>query len=160
MSTTLSRRSLFTAVTAALGAALVTETVTTQPAAATPGNAASVQLMNPPFRIQDTRDPGGAKLAGGHTLEVFVPGLIGQGVVGVLLNLTVTNTEGGGFVRIDASNSPGTNTTSNLNWWTTGLTLANLVTIPAEGTRGIVVTAGGTGRADIVIDLVGFLTNP
>jgi len=53
----------------------------------------------------------------------------------------------------------------------TGLTLANLVVVPAEGTigrartggkgvRGVFVTAGGTGKTDVLIDLVGFLTNP
>jgi len=161
MPAALSRRSLFTALTGAVGSAVLAETFVARPASATPGAAASVQLVNPPFRISDTRvDSPGVKLVGGHTLEVFVPGLIGEGVVGVMLNVTVTNTEGAGFLHVDASNATAANGTSNINWWTTGLTLANLVAVPAEGTRGIVVTAGGTGKTDVAIDLVGFLTNP
>jgi hypothetical protein len=161
MTTGLSRRSLFTALTGVIGSAVIAETVVARPAAATPGDGASVKLAVPPLRISDTRvDTPGVKLAGGHSLSVFVPGLIGNGVVGALLNVTVTNTEGGGFVRVDADNSTATNSTSNINWWGPGLTLANLVAVPAEGTRGITVTAGGTGKTDVLIDLVGFLTNP
>jgi len=159
MPSALSRRSLFTAMTAALGSAALGESIMARSASATAGQAASVQLNTPPFRIEDTRD-GGTKLAGGSTMEVFVPGFIGTGVVGVLLNLTVTDTEGSGFLRVDASNSMATNNTSNINWWTSGTTLANLVAIPGEGTRGIIVTAGGPGKTHVVIDLVGFLTNP
>ena len=159
MPTALSRRSLFTAFTGAVAAAVVGESAHARSAAATPGSAGSVQVTNPPLRIEDTRDAG-TKLAGGHTLEVFVPGLIGTGVVGVLLNVTVTNTEGAGFLRVDAGNTTVANTTSNINWWAAGLTLANLVAVPAEGTRGVTITAGGGGKADVVVDLVGFLTNP
>ena len=167
MPAALSRRSLFTALTGAVGSAVLAETIIARPASATAasaasaGSAASVDLVVPPSRASDTRvDTPGVKLAGGHTLEVFVAGLFGTGVVGVLLNVTVTNTEGSGFLRVDASNSTATNSTSNVNWWTSGLTLANLVAVPAEGTRGVIVTAGGTGKADVIIDVVGFLTNP
>ena len=122
----------------------------------------TVSLTSPPFRIADTRvdNTPPVKLACGSTLEVFVPGLIGQDVTGTILNVTITNTEGQGFLRVDASNATTTNDTSNVNWFANGQTIANLVMVPAVGTRGITVTAAGTGRTDVVIDLVGFFTNP
>jgi hypothetical protein len=160
MHTPISRRRLFTALGLTVGSAVVAESLRGGPAAAVAGNAASVQLTNPPFRIIDTRDPSSTKLVTGNTLDVFVPGLLGAGVVGALLNVTITNTEGAGWLRLDASNSTAANNTSNINWWTSGLTLANLAAVPAEGTRGVTVTAGGSGRVDVIIDLVGLLTNP
>jgi hypothetical protein len=159
MPAALSRRGLFGALTGVVGAAVLGEAVSAAPAGATAGIATPIQLLTPPMRIQDTRD-GGTKLAGGSTLQVFVPGLIGQGIVGAFLNVTITETEGAGFLRVDAANATATNATSNVNWWGPGLTLANLVAVPAEGTRGIVVTAGGAGRTHVVIDLVGLLGTP
>jgi hypothetical protein len=156
----ISRRRLFTALGLAAGSVVVAESLPVSPAGAVAGNAASVQLTNPPFRIVDTRDPGMTKLVTGNKLDVFVPGLLGAGVVGTLLNVTITNTEGAGWLRLDASNATATNNTSNINWWTSGLTIANLAAVPAEGTRGVTVTAGGSGRVDVIVDLVGLLTNP
>ena len=156
----LSRRSLFTGLGGGLVAAVAV--AANPPAVSAPSAAgdARVRLVSPPFRIEDTRLAPAVKLATGSTLGVFVPGLIGQGVVGVVVNVTITETEGSGFLRVRADNAPAGNATSNINWSTTGQTLANLVMVPAVGTRGVAVQAGGAGRTHVVIDLVGYLTQP
>ena len=73
---------------------------------------------------------------------------------GILYNLTVTETEGAGFVRLgrDQVNPP---PTSNVNWFATGQTLANFALVNVGG--GVIVQVGGNGRTHIVLDVLGFV---
>jgi hypothetical protein len=112
------------------------------------------------LRIADTRSDGTGKVATGSSLDLFVPGLIGQGVVGAILNVTITETEGAGFLVSTAGTAPSFNPTSNINWSMADQTLANLTLVPAAGTRGISLQAGGAGRTHVVVDLVALLVNP
>jgi len=159
MGSMLSRRSLFAGMGGALAAAAATQLPMGTAGAATPSatTGATIQLVTPPMRIADTRVDGPGKISAAQPLDTFVPGLIAEGVVGALLNLTITETEGSGFLVANADNATSPNPTSNLNWSTTGQILANLAIVPAVGTRGITVTVGGPGRTHVVIDLVGFL---
>ena len=150
-----SRRKLFGGLGAAAAAAAVSQVPARSAAAATPG--ATIQLVTPPERIADTRTEGTGKVSASHPLDMFVGGLIADGVVGALLNLTITETEGSGFLVATADNATSPNPTSNINWSATGQNLANLVIVPAVGTRGITVSAGGPGQTHVVVDLVGFL---
>ena len=151
----LSRRWFFAGVGGAAVATAASQLVPGGAAAAAPG--ATVQLVVPPERIADTRSDGTGRISASHPLDMFVGGLIGQGVVGALLNITVTETLGAGFVVANADNATAPNPTSNINWSADGQTLANLALVPAVGTRGITLTVGGPGSTHAVVDLVGFL---
>jgi hypothetical protein len=140
-----------------VAAAVAATQLPIRPAAAAPSGA-TVQLVTPPERAVDTRVDGPGKISSAQPLDVFVGGLIATGVVGALLNITITETEGSGFLVVNADNATAPNPTSNLNWNTTNQNLANLAVVPAVGTRGVTVTVGGPGRTHIVVDLVGFLT--
>ena len=78
-----------------------------------------------------------------------------EGKRGVVLNVTVTATEGFGFFRIgeDFQDPP---TTSNINWYTDGQTLANMAMVST--TSGIAVQGGGSGLAHLIIDVLGYIT--
>ncbi len=154
----LSRRSLFTGLGGAAAATAALQLPVRSATAAPAG--ATVSLVAPPLRLVDTRTDGPGKISAGHPLDTFVDGLIGEGVVGAVVNLTVTDTEGSGFLVATADNATAPNPTSNLNWSATGLTLANLAIVPAIGTRGITVSVGGPGRTHIVVDLFGLLIQP
>jgi len=149
-----SRRKLFAGLGGAAAVAAATQLPRTA-SAATPG--ATIQLVSPPERIADTRSDGTGKVSAAHPLDMFVGGLIGDGVVGALLNITVTETEGSGFLSATADNASAPNPTSNINWSVTGQNLANLAMVPAVATRGITIRAGGPGQTHVVVDLVGFL---
>jgi hypothetical protein len=153
-----SRRSLFAGLGGAAAATVATQLPAVTASAATSG--ATIQLIAPPLRIADTRSDGTGIVTPTHPLDVFVPGLIGAGSVGALLNLTVTETIGAGFITATADNASGPNATSNCNWSATGQTVANLALIPAVGTRGITITVGGPGQTHVVVDLVGLLVQP
>ena len=97
-----------------------------------------------PLRIYDSRTDtvllGGAKLAAGNaiTVAVSVPDET-RLLMAAFLNVTITETEGAGFLRVSGTDSSGERpvpVTSNINWSQAGQTLANLVlTIGRFGIR-------------------------
>jgi len=146
------RRELFTkfAPTVAIGALAVPMILS--PAAALAG-ASGVTLIEP-FRLQDSRTKEADKYDTTAADDLLVDGLVGH--QGVLLNVTVTQTEGAGFFLICKEHqSPAR--TSSINWWGTGQTLANLAVVNVAGEPGIHVQGGGGGRAHLIIDVLGFI---
>lgn len=150
--TTMSRRALIAAApaTGLAGAALALHPGTTLAAAG-----GTVELISP-IRLQDSRINEPDKYDTTAQDMLAVPGLSGKN--GVIVNVTVTETEGAGFFRV-AEDIEAVPTTSNINWYTDGQTVANLamvkVTPPAAG---IAVQGGGDGRAHLIIDVLGFIT--
>ena len=99
-------------------------------AGSTPTSAAAGTFESlTPSRLLDTRGGlGGSVLAPGGTLSLLVDGRGGvpaSGVAAVVLNLTVTEPTGGGYVTVwgDGTTRP---TASNLNF-AAGATVSNLV---------------------------------
>ncbi len=136
-----------TSATGLAGAAL-----TAAPTPALAATAGGVELIAP-FRLQDSRTMEPDKYSTGARDSLFVDGLAGKS--GVILNVTVTATEGFGFFRIaDGFQDPPT--TSNINWYTDGQNVANMAMV--RTTSGIFVQGGGEGRAHLIIDVLGFIT--
>lgn len=108
-----------------------------------------------PFRLQDSRVNEPDKYDTTARDGLAVQGIAGKN--GVILNVTVTETEGAGFFRI-ADGFEAEPSTSNINWYGDGQTLANMAVVmvtPPSG--GITVQGGGNGRAHLVIDVLGFV---
>ena len=147
----ISRRRLITATSATglAGAALATG-----PTPALAATAGGLELIAP-FRLQDSRTMEPDKYDTTARDSLFVDGLSGKS--GVVLNITVVQTEGSGFFRIaeDFQDPPAT---SNINWYTDGQKVANMAIVkvtPPE--TGIVVQGGGNGRAHLILDVLGFV---
>jgi hypothetical protein len=108
--------------------------------------------ISPVNRVLDTRLSGG-KLAANEerTVPLGVPSFAKAAVV----NLTVTDTEGAGFVAVFPANVawPGN---SSINWSETGQNLANGV-ITATDAIGNVKIRGGVAPTHVVIDVQGYL---
>lgn len=125
------------------------------PSAASAAVSGLVELVDP-FRVQDSRVHEPDKYDTSAQDSLAVPGITGKS--GVILNVTVTETEGAGFFRI-GDGFEAVPTTSNINWYGDGQTLANMaivmVTPPAAG---ITVQGGGDGRAHLIIDVLGFVS--
>ncbi|WP_441250881.1 hypothetical protein [Kitasatospora sp. McL0602] len=111
-----------------------------------------------PTRILDTRQaigvPGRVPVANRGAIKVNT-GLTAANVRAVVMNVTVTDTTGGGFLTVypDGATRP---TTSNLNF-TAGQTVPNLVTVPV--TNGYVDFYNFGGNTDVVADLAGYYTD-
>lgn len=114
-----------------------------------------------PYRLLDTRIGLGQTsmaLASGRSMAIDVAGKAGvpSGARAVLLNATVTNTAGGGYLVLyaDGMNRP---ESSDLNF-ADGQTVANLAAVPI-GTNGrIVVYQAGAVQTDVVLDVVGWMS--
>jgi hypothetical protein len=118
-----------------------------------------------PLRVYDSRTDtvllGGAKLVTGNaiTVSVSVPDET-RLLMAAFLNVTITATEGAGFLRVSASDSSGERpvpVTSNINWSQAGQTLANLVLTTVGSESGVDIFAGGNGRTHVVVDVQGYV---
>jgi hypothetical protein len=107
-----------------------------------------------PLRFLDSRVQEPDKYGPGANDNVVVPGL--ENHTGALLNITVTETEGAGFFRI-ARTAVIPPPTSNINWWASGQTLANLAVVYTAGDPGVNILSGGLGRAHLILDLLGYV---
>jgi hypothetical protein len=122
-------------------------------------------VLDTPVRLYDSRtDPtplGGAKLQTGSSVIVTAGGFgTGDFLVAAYVNVTITETEGAGFLRVTGADSSGQKPvppTSNINWSTAGQTIANLALTTVGSENGIEVFAGGTGRTHLVVDIMGYI---
>jgi hypothetical protein len=114
-----------------------------------------------PCRIVDTRRPAGP--FGGPALPASFPRTfdlndgpcpgLPSGVGAYSLNVTVTNTEGPGFILINPTGGP-VAVVSTLNY-SAGQTLANAAVV-AAGTNGQVDFTAGVSGTDLIIDINGY----
>jgi hypothetical protein len=121
--------------------------------------------LRPPVRVFDSRRNSfptfGAKLASGEGIGVPVStAYIGDDVAdSVFVNVTVTQTEGSGFLIIFPSDLSGERPvpdTSNINWSTSGQTLANLTLTGVGGENTISVHCEGGGKTHVIVDVQGY----
>ncbi|MFB8394501.1 PKD domain-containing protein [Streptomyces yangpuensis] len=121
-----------------------------------------------PVRVLDTRDPRwthGPLMGRGYIWQALSPGE--PGIAGYVLNATVTNTAGAGFLSVAQDPNtleqyregrrvlPERPTASTLNW-TAGKTVPNLVQA-GSGKNGIVdFWNQGWDRTDLVVDIFGY----
>jgi len=119
-----------------------------------------------PIRLLDTRNGTGVAKAsqvpahGTVKLKIVGNGSIPAGVTAVVLNVTVTNAHGSGFVTVYGDGAPGgVPTTSNVNY-VAGQTVPNLVVVPV-GTDGDVDLFNGgqkAGAIDLIADISGYFS--
>ena len=81
-------------------------------------------------------------------------------LLSVFLNLTITETEGAGFLTAFPANQSDEQTmpqTSNVNWSQDGQTLANLALSGVGDESGVQVFCGGLGRTHFIVDIQGYV---
>ena len=152
-------------VLAAGGAAAMSPVVLhASPASAAQPSGPLITLLTP-LRIYDSRTDtvllGGAKLTTGQaiTIAVSVPDET-RFLLAAFLNVTITETEGAGFLRVSGTDSSGEQpvpVTSNVNWAEDGQTLANLALTTVGSEAGVDIFAGGSGSTHVVVDVQGYV---
>lgn len=110
--------------------------------------------LDKPFRAIDTRNRG-VPVAGGTVQRVDISQVVPQGASAVVVNLTVTETNGPGFWTAFV---PGTAlpTASNVNTDAAGQTRANQTIVPIVGDRAINVFSYSGGH--LLVDVAGYFT--
>ncbi|WP_441245725.1 S53 family peptidase [Kitasatospora sp. McL0602] len=113
-----------------------------------------------PQRILDTRDGSGrGRVAAQTSIDLRVggrAGVPGSGVTAVVLNATVTDTAGAGYLTAYPAATPRP-LSSNLNW-APGAVVPNLVTVPVSADGTVALFNGSWGAADFVADIAGYYT--
>ena len=157
----LSRRELCVAVGGAAAVLLPGQPV----AAQTARPSGPLVTLLTPVRAYDSRVdpilPGRRKLRSGEAVAVSVgPALDGGFALSVFLNVTITETEGAGYLVVYGSDLSGERpipSTSTINWWMSGMTLANLALSTVGGENSVAVRCDGGGRTHVVIDVYGYV---
>jgi hypothetical protein len=113
-----------------------------------------VPFSGPTPRVLDTREPGPltGKLGAGQEKTVA---LGFAGARAAVINLTITETVGGGFVAVFPANVawPGN---SSINWSASNQNIANGVITAVDG-NGAIKIRGGSNPTHVVIDRIGFM---
>ena len=125
------------------------------------GSGGTLQVTGP-TRLLDTRygtGTGGAKAkvpVGGHlSLQIDGVGNIPPaGVTAVILNVTVTNTVGGGYLTAYPDGVPAP-TASTLNF-AAGQTVPNLAVVPVGADGKVEFYNGSSGATDLIADVFGY----
>jgi hypothetical protein len=127
------------------------------PASAAELPAGSSRLVTvAPARVMDTRSgigvPAGARAPGSVVqLPVAGTGAVPAGATAVVLNVTLTQAAGPGFVQVFPTGRSALGTSSNLNVERAGQTIPNLVTVPVgdQGRVSFYLQSGGHVLADV-----------
>ena len=117
------------------------------------------------MRVFDSRLPssvlGGAKFQAGDNVAVAVTAALDGGfALAVFANITITQTEGAGYLTVwgdDLSGELTPHETSNVNWTAAGATLANLALTSVGGENSIDIRCGGAGRTHVIVDIQGYV---
>ena len=120
-------------------------------------NGLLLSQLSPQARKLDTRNPGpltGKIITGQIKTLALTPELI-VGAKSALVNLTITNTEGSGFLGLFPSGTPWPGT-SSINWSGPNQIVANSATVAVSPAGSIDIICGGGGRTHVVVDLVGY----
>ncbi|HUF97667.1 MAG TPA: hypothetical protein VMM60_06015 [Ilumatobacter sp.] len=162
MSGLFSRRRLIAAGGAAAIAAPLAMPSTAN--AAAPGNV--LRTLISPVRVFDSRQSGsvlgGRKFRSGDVVAVAVSAAYqGDDIAeAVFVNITITETEGLGFLSVRGSDGSGElppPTTSNINWSVDGFTLANLALSTVGLENSIEIHCLGVGQAHVIVDVQGYV---
>ncbi|WP_027344017.1 hypothetical protein [Hamadaea tsunoensis] len=140
------------------------------PVLETYARACAVESLTP-YRLFDSR-PGTqalrsykGKFTAGKKVDIVVPGDatspyqpipgVPAGAGGVVVNVTVVNTVGSGFVTVYPTATGPVPNISTINWWAPNQVLAN-TTIVRLGTADQ-ITVYANQATDVIIDVMGFL---
>ena len=147
------------------GAAALLPAATGRVAASSAPIAGPVATLLTPIRVFDSRGnlfpANGTKLEAGEAIAVVVSPAFESGVaMAVFANVTITQTEGSGFLVVTGSDLSGERPeaeTSNINWTTDNQTLANLVLTAVGGENALSVRCEGNGRTHFIVDIQGYV---
>lgn len=117
-----------------------------------------------PVRVYDTRvgSPAPGPFAMGTVRTVSVARALGGTVdvvppraTAISFNLTITRTTGAGWVAVDPGDAT-SSSTSSINWFGAGQTLANATVVKLDPSRRVRLTSGGPGTTEVVMDVTGY----
>ena len=112
-------------------------------------------LLPTPIRVYDSRSVN-RPIAPNGTRNISLAAAIPVGAVGAIINLSVTNTNGTGTLRVGKGGD--TPVATSLQWSRTGDRVTTSTTTQVSGNREIaVLSVSSTGTTQLLVDVVGYL---
>jgi len=112
--------------------------------------------LTTPQRLYDSRVAGG-RINAGNTRHIDLPLFTDDAPRATLINLTVTDTTGPGFLAAVPSDGPDVPTTSSINWFGPNQIIANTTVVRLGPDFDIKIYMGGSGSTHFVIDQIAWL---
>jgi hypothetical protein len=126
----------------------------------------TTQLLNEPLRAYDSRATADGKLAAGSTRVISlatgvdaagVPHVaVPPGATGALLRVTISDTEGAGFIKVYSNALITPPSTSSVNWSAPGTLVGSDPTVAVDAMAKIKVTAV-INSTHVVVDVIGYI---
>jgi len=115
---------------------------------------ATTFVPSAPVRVYDSRTSDGP-IAGGQSRTITLGHEIYRMPTAFMVNLTIVDTVGSGWLRIGMNEPPSPPTHSSINWYGAGQIVANCAVTLVDGQGRARVDAGGPGRTQFVVDVSG-----
>jgi len=112
------------------------------------------ELLPVPVRAYDSRLADGP-FSGDETRVVSLAAAVPARATGALVNLTVADTVGVGYLQLYSAAVASPPATSNLNWFGRGQILANAAVSALDGARQVKLTTQGDS-ASVIVDVFGY----
>ena len=113
--------------------------------------------VNPPARAYDLRSHDGPLDSDSTRNVSLTPGHVPGGASLALINLTIVDTVGSGFLTLYAEGTSAPSPlTSNINWYASHQIIANNATTAVGSTGEVTLLARGTGSTQFIIDVFGY----
>jgi hypothetical protein len=122
-----------------------------------PSSAGALHLLASPVRAYDSRnDPAGRIAAGGtRTVSLNPSAAIPGGATAAMMNITLVNTVGGGFLTVFSAALTSVPGTSSVNWFESGQILSNLQVTAIDSSARIKIYSGAN-ITDVIVDVIGY----
>jgi hypothetical protein len=124
----------------------------------------TTKILPTPLRAYDSRQPNTPfvpALAAGTTTTVDLSTAaspLPPTAVAALVTVTVTETTGLGFLSVYSAALTTAPATSTVNWTAAASDVATTTTVKLSATGEVKITVGPNGAADVIIDVVGYLS--
>jgi len=120
-----------------------------------PATAGSLHVLATTTRISDSRLGKGTFLNHEERVIDAKIAAVPAGATAVVVNLTATNTNPGGFFAVFANGTTWPHN-SSLNWGLPNSTIANQVVVAVDSTAKFLAHCEGVGGADLIVDCIGY----
>ncbi|MGE0879071.1 MAG: CHRD domain-containing protein [Acidimicrobiia bacterium] len=116
-----------------------------------------IKLLSSPQRAYDSRTTAEGRFASNETRTIDLHGAgVPISVQAALVNLTVTETDGAGYLVLYSNEVLSIPGTSSINWSTSNQNVANTSTVAVDGQGRVRVTAG-PASTHVIIDVIGYV---
>ena len=126
---------------------------------------AATRLLDEPLRAYDSRTTDGKVEAGTTRVISVATGVdaagtshiaVPPGATGALLRVTITDTDGPGFLQVYSNALATPPSTSSVNWYQSGAIVGSDPTVAVDATAKIKVTAV-INATHVVVDVIGYM---